>query len=350
VRVSSEPRRLVVDLRSRSKAFRISEETERTISAATPAGWETCIVEAETDSFGDGAQSPSQESLDAIATAEVYLGYGMPKSLFAAAKKLKWTHTGTAGVASLLFPEMMASPIVITNSAGVIYGSPIAEHVLGGVLHFLRGFDVAGALQRAGKWDSSPWANPETMVRELCECRVLVVGAGGIGGEVARRFGSMGASVTTVRRDPAKGTPPGASKVITLEGFEAELPTADVLVIATPLTTETRALLTAERIAMLPPGAILCNDSRGALVDEAALVTALTKGRLRGAVLDVFAKEPLAADSPLWQLPSVLHTPHISGVSPRLFWSRLTELFLDNWERWRAGAPLRNLVDKQAGY
>ena len=122
----SEPRRLVVDLRSRVRAFRIPEACEREIVAATPPGWETTIVEAETDSFGDGAQTPSRESLEAIANAEIYVGYGMPKALFAAATKLKWTHTATAGVASLLFPEMMDSAVVITNSAGVVYGAPIA--------------------------------------------------------------------------------------------------------------------------------------------------------------------------------------------------------------------------------
>jgi phosphoglycerate dehydrogenase-like enzyme len=345
-----QPRRLVVDLRSRSRAFRIPEDFERTIAAATPDGWATHIVQAETDSFGDGAQSPSQESLDAIADAEIYLGYGMPKPLFAAAKKLKWTHTGTAGVASLLFPDMMASPVVITNSAGIIYGAPIAEHVLGGVLHFLRGFDVAAVQQRASHWDSNPWNEAQTGVRELIECKVVVVGAGGIGGEVARKFGALGARVVSVRRDASKGPPEGAAKVITLDALNAELPDADVLVIATPLTSETRAVLDGARLALLPSRAIVCNVSRGPLVDEAALVTALTSGRIRGAVLDVFAKEPLAGDSPLWQLPNVLYTPHVSGVSPRLFWTRLTELFLDNWARWRAGAPLRNLVDKRAGY
>jgi phosphoglycerate dehydrogenase-like enzyme len=344
------PRRLVVDLRSRAKAFCIPEDTIRAITDATPDGWETYVVAAETDSFGDGAQTPSQESVDAVATAEVYLAYGMPRSLFLAARQLKWMHTGTAGVASLLFPEMMASSVVVTNSAGVIYGSPIAEHVLGGVLHFLRGFDIAGQQQRDKLWDSTPWARESTMVRELVECRVVVVGAGGIGGEVARRFGALGADVTTLRRDVARGTPPGSARVIDLTGFDAVLPTADVLVIATPLTNETRALLTAERIARLPKGAIVCNVSRGPLVEEGALAAALAERRIRGAVLDVFAKEPLAAESPLWQLPNVLHTPHVSGVSPRLFWTRLTELFLDNWTRWRSGAPLRNLVDKQAGY
>jgi phosphoglycerate dehydrogenase-like enzyme len=347
---AAETRRLVVDLRSRVTAFRIPAECERAIVAATPPGWETVVVEAETDSFGDGSQTPSQESLDAIATAEIYAGYGMPKPLFAAAKRLRWSHTATAGVASLLFPEMVASPVVITNSAGVVYGAPIAEHVLGGVLHFLRGFDVAGAQQRAVLWDAAPWSEPATMVRELSECRALVVGAGGIGGAVAEKFGALGVHVTCVRRTLSKGPPAGAAAVIDLSGMEAALAEADIVVIATPLTNETRALLSAERISRLRPGAIVCNVSRGALVDEGALAEALRQRRIRGAVLDVFAKEPLAAESPLWQLPNVLHTPHVSGVSPRLFWTRLTELFLDNWTRWREGVPLRNLVDKQAGY
>jgi phosphoglycerate dehydrogenase-like enzyme len=347
---TAEPRRLVVDLRSRVKAFRIPDECERAIVAATPAGWATTIVQAEIDSFGDGSQAPSRESLDAIVDAEVYAGYGMPKALFEAARKLKWAHTGTAGVASILFPEMVASDVVITNSAGVVYGPTIAEHVLGGVLHFLRGFDVAAVQQRAVKWDAGPWSAPETMIRELPECTALVVGAGGIGAEVARRFGALGVTVTSVRRSPSKGAPPGAANVIGLTGVDLALPHADIVVIATPLTNETRALLSADRVSRLKRGAIVCNVSRGTLIDEPALAEALRQRRIRGAVLDVFAKEPLASDSPLWELSNVLHTPHVSGVSPRLFWTRLTELFLDNWVRWREGKPLRNLVDKQAGY
>lgn len=343
-------RRLVVDLRSRAQAFRLPDATADAIRAATPQGWETLVVEAETDSFGDGAQAPSQESLDAIATAEVYLGYGMPKPLFAAARQLMWTHTATAGVASLLFPEMLASPVVVTNSAGVIYGSPIAEHVLGGILHFLRGLDVAAVQQRSARWDSKPFATDATMVRELAECHAVVVGAGGIGSEVSRRLGALGATVVTVRRNPARGIPEGSTRSIGLGELDGVLQDADVVVLATPLTNETRTVLNADRIARLPRGAIVCNVSRGALVDEAALTEALRERRIRGAVLDVFAREPLAADSPLWHLPNVLHTPHVSGVSPRLFWVRLQELFLDNWSRWRAGTPLRNLVDKQAGY
>jgi phosphoglycerate dehydrogenase-like enzyme len=156
--------------------------------------------------------------------------------------------------------------------------------------------------------------------------------------------------VVGIRRNPDRGAPRGFARVAGLASLDAELPAADVLVIAAPLTAETKALLTARRFALLPDGAIVCNVARGALVDEPALISAIQSGHIRGAVLDVFAREPLASDSPLWQLPEVLLTPHVSGVSPVRFWERLTALFLGNWTRYRTGQPLRNLVDRQAGY
>jgi phosphoglycerate dehydrogenase-like enzyme len=342
-------RKLVVDLRSRSAAFRLPDAIGNAIVAATPAGWRTHLVQAETDSFGDGAQNPSEESVREIADAEVFLSYGMPKRLFSAANELRWVHTATSGVASLLFPGMMASDVMLTNSAG-IYGPPIAEHVLGGVLQLLRAFDVAGELQRKKTWNSSVFATTATRVRELSECRTLIVGVGGIGGETARRFSMLGSRCVGVRRDVAKGIPDGFERVIGLDTIDAELCATDILVLAAPLTTDTRAVVTAERLALMPAGAIVVNVARGPLVDEAALVASLTSGHLRGAVLDVFATEPLAPDSPLWHLPNVVLTPHVAGVSPRRFFERLSELFLDNWARYRAGQPLRNLVDKEAGY
>jgi phosphoglycerate dehydrogenase-like enzyme len=153
-----------------------------------------------------------------------------------------------------------------------------------------------------------------------------------------------------VRRRPERGIPAGFNSIHGQDAIDRLLPTADVVVLATPLTDETRAVLSAARIASLKPGAIVANVARGALVDEIALIAALANGRIRGAVLDVFAREPLASDSPLWHLPRVLQTPHVSGVSPRRFWDRLQDLLLDNWARYRAGTPLRNVVDKRAGY
>jgi phosphoglycerate dehydrogenase-like enzyme len=342
-------RTLVVDLRSRTPAFRLPDDVAAQLVHATPAGWETQVVQADTESAGDGSRNPSEESCRAIAGAEVYLGFGMPRPLWRAATKLRWVHTASAGVASLLFPEMVASDVALTNSAG-LYGPPIADHVLAGVMHLLRAFDVAGTLQRSAAWDSARFGTAAAPVREVSESRVLVVGAGGIGAEVARRFSALGAPVTGVRRNPDKGVPPGFHRVVGPAALDAELPSADVLVLTAPFTPETRALLTAGRLALLPAGAIVCNVARGALVDEPALIEALQNGRLRGAVLDVFSGEPLASDSPLWHLPQVLLTPHVSGVSPHLFWGRLSALFLDNWTRYRAGDPLRNLVDKHAGY
>ena len=342
-------RKLVVDLRSRTPAFRIPDAAAAALAGAAPRDWTVHVVEADTDSAGDGSKHPSEESIREIADAEVYIGWGMPPLLWQAAKRLRWMHTASAGVASLLFPEMLAGNVVLTNSAG-IYGEPIAEHVLAGVLFLLKSFDVAGELQRRGEWNSKVFGTDAAPVREVSECRVLVVGAGGIGTAVARKFTALGATVTGTRRNPARGTPSGFARVAAAAALDAELPAADVLVLAAPLTPETRTLLTADRLALLPRGAIVANIGRGALIDEVALVQALRSGHLRGAALDVFAREPLASDSPLWHLPQVLHTPHVAGVSPRQFWDRLSELFLDNWTLYRAGKPLRNLVDKQAGY
>lgn len=135
-----------------------------------------------------------------------------------------------------------------------------------------------------------------------------------------------------------------------LDELDGELALADVVVLATPLTATSRGLLNADRIRALKQGSIVVNVARGALVDENALADALRAGHLRGAVLDVFQQEPLAPDSPLWQLRSALVTPHISPVSPGRFWPRALELFCDNWRRYDRGEGLRNQVDKHDGY
>ena len=132
--------------------------------------------------------------------------------------------------------------------------------------------------------------------------------------------------------------------------MDAELPDADVVVLAAPLTDETRGFLSATRLDRLSRRTIVINIARGALIDESALIDRLRDGRLRGAVLDVFQEEPLASDSPLWQLRNVLVTPHVSPVSPGRFWMRELDLFIDNWQRFVRGEPLRNVVDKRAGY
>jgi phosphoglycerate dehydrogenase-like enzyme len=316
---------------------------------ARPDGWRAHIVRAETSSDGDGPREPSAESMDAIRAAEAYFGFGVPRPLFLEGKKLRWVHSAAAGVGNALFPEMVASDVKLTNSAGV-HAVPIAEYVVAGVLHFFRGLDVGLSQQREAVWDKRFFVSDESPVREVGGSHVLIVGAGGIGSEVALRLTSLGAVCVGVRRRPERGAPEGFSRVVGPASLESELPAADVVVLATPLTAESKGLMTSERLKQLKPGAILVNVARGALVDEAALADALRQGRLRGAVLDVFREEPLASTSELWQLRSVLLTPHISPVSPGRFWPRALDVFCDNWRRYDRGEPLRNLVDKQAGY
>jgi phosphoglycerate dehydrogenase-like enzyme len=178
----------------------------------------------------------------------------------------------------------------------------------------------------------------------------LIIGAGGLGSEAARRLSALGARCIGLRRRPELGPPAGFAEVAGLDRLEAELPAADILVLAAPLTADTAEVMTRARLELLPKGAIVVNVARGALLDEAALAERLAAGRLRGAVLDVFRREPLESDSPLWRLPNALVVPHVSPVSPGRFWPRQLDLFLDNWRRYVRGEPLRNLVDTQAGY
>ena len=342
-------RRLVVDLMAESRNWTLPREGESEIRNAAPGDWELFFNEIPVQTSGDGGHAPSPQTLAAIPEAEVYFGYGLSRDLFAAAPHLKWVHSAAAGVGSMLFPEMIASDVVITNSGGIM-GETIADLVLAGVLYFIRNLDVAGGQQRRAEWNKQPFVNGSLPVREPCELKALIVGTGGIGSGVARRLRAFGCLSTGVRRHPEQGAPAGFERVIGLDRLDDAIPSADIFVIATPLTPLTRGLLTAQRMDCLPPSAIVVNVARGALLDEAALAERLGAGRLRGAVLDVFEKEPLPADSPLWSLPNALITPHVSAVSPRMFWKRELELFLDNWVRYREGRPLRNHVDKQAGY
>ena len=347
--MSSAPRLLVVNLAATSANWALPPWGEEAIRAAAPDGWAVHFVRAPTISDGDGDPRPSAEVLEAIRQADAYFGFGMSAPLFAAATRLRWVHSAAVGIAAMLFDDFVRSETVLTNSAGVM-APPIAEHVVGGLLWLCRAFDTAGELQRRATWDKTPFVAPGAKVRELGRCRALVVGAGGIGSLIAQRLSAFGTRVTGVRRNPDRGLPPGCARVVGPEALDAELPSADVLVLAAPHTRETRGLVTAERLDRLPEGAMLVNVARGALVDEAAMVARLRNGRLRGAVLDVFSREPLPSDDPLWHLPQVLLTPHVSAVSPEGFWERALALFLDNWRRFDRGDRLTNLVDKQAGY
>jgi len=340
---------LVVDGNAVSRTWTLTNDAEKRVRDEAPPGWDVYFVRTQTSSDGDGPRGSSDEVLHEIPKADVYLGFGIPRPLFLAARRLRWVHSAAAGVGNALYPEMLGADVLLTNSAGV-HAIPIAEYIVAGVLFFFRGLDIAVEQQHRREWDKQRFVSEQSPLREIGGARVLIVGAGGIGSEAASRLTALGARCVGVRRRPSLGAPKGFERVIGFEAIETELPNADVVVLAAPLTEHTRGLLSAPRLDLLPPSALVVNVARGALVDESALVERLRLGRIRGAALDVFQEEPLASDSPLWQLRSALVTPHISPVSPGRFWARELDLFLDNWRRFVRGDPLRNLVDKRAGY
>lgn len=342
-------RLLVVDLAATSKNWALTPDGERQLLHEAPEGWRVHVVRAPTSSDGDGPPRPSDEVMTAIRNAEVYYGFGIPRLLFREARELRWVHSAAAGVGTSTYPEMVESDVILTNSAGV-HAMPIAEYIVAGVLHFLRGFDIVIDQQRRMEWNKAPFVKMDSVLREMDSVRALIVGVGGLGGATAERLSALGARCTGVRRRVGLGAPVGFERVVSLDQLDTELPEHDVVVLAAPHTGETAGLLTAARLDLLPPHAIVVNVARGSLVDEAALTERLSSGRIRGAVLDVFRTEPLPADSPLWHLRQVIVSPHISPVSPGRFWPRQLALFFDNWRRYSRGQPLLNVVDKRAGY
>ncbi len=179
--------------------------------------------------------------------------------------------------------------------------------------------------------------------RDLAGQTALVVGTGPIGQEIGRLCRAFGLRAVGVRRDATAGLPPGFDEVSSFAGLPSALPRADWLVLACPLTATTRGLVDAEALALLPPGAHLVNVARGGVVVEADLLAALRSGHVAGAFLDVFAAEPLPPDSPFWDLPNVVVSPHSAAASDGLA-GRVAAVFCENLGRWRRGEALRNLV------
>jgi phosphoglycerate dehydrogenase-like enzyme len=245
----------------------------------------------------------------------------------------------------MLFPAMLASPVIITNSRGMSAGT-IAEHVLAVTLALFRQLPRAWDGQASRTWTQN--AIGATGNRTIAGSRVLVVGLGSIGRAAAVRFDGLGAVVTGVRRSAAT-PPPGVAAVHPPAALLDLLPDADVVVVSAPHTPETRRMFGRRQLSAMRRDAILVNVSRGQLVDEAALADALAGGVIGGAALDVFEREPLPPDSPLWSSPNLLITPHTAGFR-RDHWNATVALFADNLRRFERGEPLRNLVDKHAGY
>jgi phosphoglycerate dehydrogenase-like enzyme len=264
------------------------------------------------------------------------------RQFFSAVRKapqLKWLHVFNVGVDHPIFDEMLARGVRLTTSAGST-AVPIAQTAIMALLALARGFPRWLVAQRGQRWDPERSAPP----RDLQDQAAVILGLGKIGAEIARLARVLGLKVIGVRRSP-----PGAGDPVDELHPPAALPgllaRCDWLIIACPLTPETRGLIGADALARLPRGARLLNIARGEIVDEPALIAALQSGQLGGAYLDAFETEPLPPESPLWDMPNVLVTPHNSAAAAGND-HRVLEIFLDNLGRWHRGAQLVNEVRK----
>ncbi len=279
-----------------------------------------------------------------VGAAEVVYLLPVPRldvSLLARMPNLRWIHTGMAGVENLLEAGIGTLPVVLTNGAGV-HAPPIAEHVIAMVMAFARRLPALYQQQERHQWQWLP-------ADEVAGQTMGILGFGGIGREVAHKARALGMRVLAFRRRGTPGPDGDADYVYCGDDPSPVIREADFLVMALPLTPATQGFLHRERFALMKPTAYFINIGRGGTVVEADLVEALRQHTIAGAGLDVFVEEPLPADHPLWELPNVLISPHMSASTPHSQ-KRNLDLFLRNLQRYIQGEPLLNVVDVQAGY
>ena len=270
------------------------------------------------------------------------------RDVFPVAARLRWVQSPAVGVGRLLFPELVASRVVVTSARGIRARS-IAEHVMGVTIALARRFPDAIRAQATHRWVQDELEGPRSGVRSLQGLRMGIVGLGSIGLEVAKIAAAFGMRVSGIRRRGGQPPPAGVDEVLLPDRLPDLLAGSDVVVLSVPQTPETRQMIGPRELGFVKRGAFLVNIARGKLVDDSAVIEALRDGRLGGAALDVFTREPLDADSPYWDLPNVIVTPHTSGAM-RDYWTPLLALFSENLRRFERGEHLVNVVDKIAGY
>ena len=285
--------------------------------------------------------------LDELPDSDIFVGFSLRPEQFALARKLKWLHSTAAGVGQLMYPELRNSGIEVTNASGV-HSIPMAEHILGTLIALARRFPDCFRYQQQARWAQQELWNAPVRPRELRGQILLFIGFGAIGREVAKIIRPLGMRVWAVTRS-GRAEEGLAEQVFPASKLDEALAQADFVVLAAPETPETRKMIGAREIALVKPSAYFLNVSRGALVDEPALISALGQHKIAGAALDVASQEPLPPENPLWKLDNAFITPHMSAVSEPL-WERQTNLLMENLERWFAGDELLNRVDLNRGY
>ena len=262
------------------------------------------------------------ETRELIADVEVVVTNGLPEDLLERAEDLRWVHALSSGVDGYPLDELEERGIALTNSAG-IHAQPIAEQVLCYMLMFERGVTESVRQQQRSVWEAVSGG-------ELRGKTAGVVGVGAIGARVAELCSALGMTVLGTKRD-LSDVPDAVDEIYAADDHHEVLRRADYVVLACPLTEETRGLIGRRELRVMDRDAVLVNVARGALVEEDALLEALQQGRIEGAGLDVFETEPLPQDSPLWDLSNVVITPHMAGSTPHRF-DRWLEILEPNYE------------------
>lgn len=281
------------------------------------------------------------EAVAAVADADIawvdLLPRGLSHEAVEAATNLKWLFTAIAGLDSLDLPALAARGTIVTNGTG-INAIAVAEYAVLGILAAAKRYDQVVRIADTRQW---PDAAPGRI--ELYDTKALIVGMGAIGGLIAERLTAFGVAVTGVTRSGRDGT-------LTPGEWQSRLGEFDWVILGAPSTATTKTMIGVPELAAMKSTAWLVNIARGDMVDQPALIDALTARRIAGAFLDTVDPEPLPADDPLWTVPNVLHSMHLSGRSQTKMFPRATALFLDNLDAYLAGRPMKNVVDLDAGY
>lgn len=284
----------------------------------------------------------------ALASAEVVLlGWPPVKDVRARAPRLKWVHETPAGASNFLDTDLWGSDVIVTTSRGLTNRRPMAEFVLASFLHFARGLHLSYRDQRRHRFDHHTY--DPLIIRDKTVC---VIGAGGIGREVAKLCAAAGMRVVGTRRDVAPGAalPPGFARLEAAHALHDLLRESEFVAVCCPWTKETTRLIGGEAFAAMKPGTVLVNIARGEIVDDEALLHALAEGKLRGVALDVYDGEfERPPDVRLWDDERVVITPHVSAVTD-VSEHQGVQLFCDNLRRYLDGLPLENVVEWQRGY
>ena len=292
---------------------------------------------------GDSVEAFERSAADATVLFNWMISRELMRELILISPKLDWIHSRAAGLDHILCPELVESGLTLTNGSGV-FSESLGEFVLAGILYFAKDFRRMVRSQMAAVWDQFD-------VTEIAGKTVGIVGYGDIGRAIATRVRAMGMRVLALKRHgpPLYNVDPLVNRIYSPAERIEMIAECDYIAVSAPLTPETRGLIGEAEFAAMKPDAVILNVGRGPVIDEAAMIRALTEGRIKGAALDVFDQEPLPDGHPFYKLENVLLSPHTADHTPDWI-EQAMRFFIEQFDRYAKGVPLKNVVDKKLGY